>query len=183
MTLTLQITVLFLMGVFAVSEIAKAAEVALPNPTASGERAMSVDRIAFGRSARIVAAGADLATVLLLGIKPLAGCGLAIVVLAAYSALLAKLPPEEDCGCFGDVAQFSNRTAIWRNGILGSIALAALLIGLGRDLNEGLYAQRSIGPAVVLVTTFFLLSRVLFDERSVVHFTRWRMPDQLATRR
>jgi hypothetical protein len=70
--------------------------------------------------------------VLLLAAAPTVGFGLAVVLLAVYTAELRRLRPDQDCDCFGPTLTTDRGGALRRNlGLLvvSGAALVALLSG------------------------------------------------------
>lgn len=75
-------------------------------------------------------------------------------VLAGYGCLLKRLDEEEGCNCFGKTfAEASRTTAIVRNLVLASLALAAGAAQLFADTAVAPLNEWTIGVSLILLAT------------------------------
>jgi hypothetical protein len=103
------------------------------------------------RKALTAALFAEAAVVTLIYLAPIAGLSALVLMLAAYTAFLSRLPDEEDCGCFGEVVPATNREAIVRNAILAVAASVGAATAATYDVRPHLFGQVSVGVTLIVL--------------------------------
>jgi hypothetical protein len=96
-------------------------------------------------------AAVEVAAALLLAVTPTSGYGLAVVLLAFYTAEVRRLRPDQDCNCFGAMVATDRAGALRRNLVL-LLASGAALAGLfSRAVQVTTLSQVVIGTALLLL--------------------------------
>jgi hypothetical protein len=107
---------------------------------------------------------AEGAVIALIYLAPVVGLGALAVLLSGYSALLARFPEAEDCGCFGEVMPATSRDAIVRNVTLSIAAACGAGVAVVDDVRTHLFSQLPIGVSLIVLAALIGLanaSRVL----------------------
>lgn len=81
---------------------------------------------------------------------PTVGLGAALVMLIVYSLQLRRLPAEESCDCMGNFLSYSRAAALKRNGVLGSVAAAAMIASVTGVAPAASVSQATVGAALIV---------------------------------
>lgn len=83
---------------------------------------------------------------------PRLGIMVAICLLAGYSAAVARLAPDQDCGCFGEtLGPDSRNIALWRNAMLG-VTLLALWGTLAAGVSPASWSATTVAASVLVLS-------------------------------
>lgn len=98
-----------------------------------------------------VALTAELTTSVLLLVDPIAGLPIASGLLFFYASQLKRLPPSEDCECFGQYFPSTARAGGIRNVVLGGAAAGCWLLLVTRVVPEAPLTALGAAPAGVML--------------------------------
>lgn len=111
--------------------------------------------VAMGAAAELLLAGTLVAA-------PAAGLVAGAALLVGYATLLARLPSDADCGCFGRAVRIPAGVAARRNAVLATAAAASGGVVLMNAIEPPEASQATVGCAAVL---FALMSARLVAGR------------------
>jgi Methylamine utilisation protein MauE len=97
------------------------------------------------------AAAVEATAALLLAVAPASGYGLAVVLLAFYTAEVRRLRPDQDCNCFGATVATDRAGALRRNLVLLLASIAALAGLLSGAVEVATLSQVVVGTALLLL--------------------------------
>jgi hypothetical protein len=95
--------------------------------------------------------------VLLLAAAPTVGLGLAVVLLAVYTAELRRLRPDQDCDCFGPKLTADRAGALRRNVALLLVSMGALVALLAGAVPVAGLSQAVVGTALLQLAAILAL--------------------------
>jgi hypothetical protein len=102
-----------------------------------------------------------------LALEPAIGLTLAGALLVGYGGILSRRPPNDDCGCLGQIAPLTNRQALVRNVVLAVPALAASVIAGQHDLSRNIFTQTTLGATLIALAALAATAHILKIRRLI----------------